>query len=149
VSLVVAACSAPPFETLGHDSDLTGAYALAFEAACDLDCASGRTVYAVVSPSAPAITVVITESTSAEVVTAISPIAVRDQLGEGETATVFTVEAAVLVDDVAIIRVGRSEVTAEISTYIGRDYLLSLRTEGQWRLRTSEDTGITTTTAIS
>jgi hypothetical protein len=146
---IVVACSTPLYEPLDHDTDLAGAYALAFEAACDIDCGSGRLVYLVVSPTDPAITEAIVESTPAVVLTAISPIAVRDGLRDDVPATVFTVESAVLADDVAVIRVGHSEVTAEISTYIGSDYLVSLSKQGRWTLRTSEDTGITTTTSIS
>lgn len=149
LGLVAAACSTPQYQPLGHETDLTGAYALAFQAACDLDCGSGRVVYVVVSPSEPEVTTAIVDSTTAQVTTVISPIALRDRLVEGEVAIVFTIETAVLSGDVAVVRVGRSEVTSEISTYIGRDYLVSLETGGRWVLRTSEDTGITTTTAIS
>jgi hypothetical protein len=149
VSAALAACTAAPYKALDHETDLTGAYALAFQAACDIDCGSGRTVHVVVSPTDPAVTEAIVDSTPAEVLTLISPIAVREGLPDDEPATVFTVEAAVLSDDVAIVRIGRSEVTTEISTYVGRDYLVSLDGEGRWALRTSDETGITTTTSIS
>jgi len=149
LSVALLACSAPPYETLSHETDLTGAYALGFQAACDIDCGSGRTVHVVVSPEDPGIIAAVVESTPANVTTAISPIAVREGLSDDEAVTVFTVETAVLSDEVAIVRIGRSEVTTEISTYVGRDYLVSLGDDGRWTLRTSEDTGITTTTAIS
>lgn len=149
LSSVGAACSAAQYQPLGHDTDLAGAYAIAFQTACDLDCGSGRVVFLVVSPSDPGITAAIENSTSAATRTAISPIAVRDGLREGDVATVYTIESAVLSGEVAVVRIGKSEVTTEISTYVGRDYLVSRETDGRWVLRTSEDTGITTTTAIS
>ena len=86
----------------------------------------------------------------AEVRRVEAPIAVRDELAGTEVAVVFNVEEAVVEDDVVVVvRIGRSEVSIDISSYAGADYLTSLEFNGGWVLRTPEETGITVTTSVS
>ena len=139
----------PEYEVLTTETDMTGAYIIAFQVACGNDCGSGRTVFLTANVSDPAIEDALVNSVPANVRVVEAPIAVRPGLEPTEVAIVYNVEEAVIEDDVvAVVRIGRSEVT-EVSTYRGADYQLSLEFGGGWVMRTSEDTGITVTTSVS
>lgn len=147
VLLVVAAgCSTAPYEALSGETDLTGAYVVAFETACDTDCGVGRTVYLASNVSDPGVIGAIQDAVSAVVIPVKSPIAVRDRQIGDVAVLVFTLEEASLEGQIATVRIGHSEVTDDFSSYVGNDYLVSLRIEGGWVLRIPDDAGITVTT---
>ena len=148
--VVASSCSTAEYEPITAETDLTGAYVTAFQTACDIECGAGRIVYLTVNVSDPSVAPALVDSVPAEVRRVEAPIAVRDELAGTEVAVVFNVEEAVVEDDVVVVvRIGRSEVSIDISSYAGADYLTSLEFNGGWVLRTPEDTGITVTTSVS
>ena len=139
----------PEYEVLTAETDFTGAYVIAFQVACGDECGSGRVVYLVPNISDPDAIDAMVDSVPAQVRIVEAPIAVRPSLEGTEVAIVYNVEEAVIEDDVvAVVRIGRSEVT-DVSTYRGEDHQLSLEFGGDWVLRTPEETGITVTTSVS